>query len=225
MQIVGWYSIVLVMMLATAIAALGSWQLLIYRESFLVRLHDNGTFDESIGVIRNSIELLGGRSWVGLLGISFDEQEEPPDLADIAISFALGKTISFAILLPLTEAVMFCLARRSQMKPDDAANTLSWHTGVSLCDCIRSGLGPRIFSPNDVLWNRFIGPEKSWHDLPPKAPQYLIRVHIGPCILCESRPKHPNDLRGHGRGAPARTVGPSEPNAAASPIGLTSSSI
>ena len=86
--------------------------------------------------------------------------------------FAVGKVNAWFFYSILTLSASFALTRRSQMRPEDAKEYEKWNTPQKRCLCIC--LGPK--KPRSELWNKYIGQDKTFADLPLTAPTYKYRL-------------------------------------------------
>lgn len=85
--------------------------------------------------------------------------------------FVVGKITGLFVLTMLIELLGFYCSRKAQMKPDGQEALQKWDAPTKSCF---GGEGP----PPNKQWNKFIGPKKTFSDLPEFAPTYDRSVGI-----------------------------------------------
>lgn len=128
---------------------------------------------------RKIVELNEGQSMWRLLG-------------DIGISvreLLLGKFFGLFVVTLLVEVLGFFLGRRAQMKPEarDLEGRRVWDQRKRGYCC---GLCPKRQKPSH-LWDKFIGVELEYEDLPPYAPTYDVELRLCGRVLYAERADMP----------------------------------
>jgi hypothetical protein len=98
-------------------------------------------------------------------------------------TFIITKLFNFCLVTSLILFVTFAMARRAQMKPPASAlatpeGRARWEAKPkALCPCLSSD------APCD-MWNKHIGADKSFEDLPKTPPDYDFDIQISLLICC-----------------------------------------
>ena len=85
--------------------------------------------------------------------------------------FAASKAQAFLFTTVLTEMVKWAMARRAQMKPDDAEQIKKWRSTSKGCCC---GCCCAKKKPDSTIWDTWVGADSKFEDLPPFPPQYAV---------------------------------------------------
>ena len=177
LQCLGRASISIVLLEMIAFCAVGLWQFQRYTDSWFYTLLVNST------LLNSTRTVIGSTDSFSLIGISLDDDDIQPTTESVVLLWAASKATSFALILPITETLMFAFTRWWQAKPRDAELVWLWQRpttlGVFFC---RPGCGPVIGKPRDGAWNEYNGgkddPGKTMADLPAHAPGYPITIRL-----------------------------------------------
>ncbi len=98
---------------------------------------------------------------------------------EVALDFVYSLLQKIFLLNPLNEILLFQKQRHYYMKPREGAKP-----------CNVPILYPGFGEEGRVVWNRYIGADKTFDDLPPKAPTYAFTIKpFGLCTLYSYTPQ------------------------------------